>query len=75
LGGLMSYGPNFIAVQHRAADYVDKVLKGENPPQFHHFDRVVSPAKHRSDLGPARCRREAQDLGRSSEIRPVRGCC
>jgi len=30
-GGLMSYGPNFTAVQHKAADYVDRVLKGENP--------------------------------------------
>jgi putative tryptophan/tyrosine transport system substrate-binding protein len=31
LGGLMSYGPNMTATQHKAADYVDRVLKGENP--------------------------------------------
>jgi putative ABC transport system substrate-binding protein len=34
LGGLMSYGPNFIAAQHKAADYVDRVLKGENPAEL-----------------------------------------
>ena len=31
LGGLMSYGPDLVAVQRKAADYIDKVLKGENP--------------------------------------------
>jgi len=30
-GGLMSYGPDFIELQHRAALYVDKILNGENP--------------------------------------------
>ena len=30
----MSYGPNFIAAQHKAADYVDRVLKGENPAEL-----------------------------------------
>jgi putative ABC transport system substrate-binding protein len=34
LGGLMSYGPNLIAVQRKAADYVDRVLKGENPAEL-----------------------------------------
>ena len=34
LGGLMSYGPNITAVQHKAADYVDRVLKGENPAEL-----------------------------------------
>jgi putative ABC transport system substrate-binding protein len=34
LGGLMSYGPNLTAAQHRAADYVDRVLKGENPAEL-----------------------------------------
>src|SRR5690349_18277331 len=27
-GGLMAYTPNFIALFRRAADYVDKILKG-----------------------------------------------
>jgi putative ABC transport system substrate-binding protein len=31
LGGLMSYGTNLTATQRKAAGYVDRVLKGENP--------------------------------------------
>jgi len=30
-GGLMSYGPNIIAINRRSAYYVDRILKGANP--------------------------------------------
>jgi putative tryptophan/tyrosine transport system substrate-binding protein len=46
-GGLMSYGPNFLDLYRRAADLVDKILRGAKPAdipveQPTKYDLVVS---------------------------------
>jgi ABC-type uncharacterized transport system substrate-binding protein len=41
-GGLMSYGPNFVDQFRRAASYVDRILKGENPAEM----PVQAPTKY-----------------------------
>ena len=46
-GGLMSYGPNFLDLYRRAADFVDKILRGAKPSdipveQPTKYDLVVS---------------------------------
>jgi ABC-type uncharacterized transport system substrate-binding protein len=33
-GGLMSYGPNFPDLYRRAAEYVDKILRGVKPAEI-----------------------------------------
>jgi len=54
-GGLMAYTPNFIVLFRRAADYVDKILKGANPgdlpiEQATKFDLIVN-SKRAKALG------------------------
>jgi putative tryptophan/tyrosine transport system substrate-binding protein len=41
-GGLISYGPDTIDVLHRAAGYVDRILKGEKPADL----PVQAPTKY-----------------------------
>ena len=41
-GGLMSYGPNRVDPYRRAAEYVDRILKGENPGDM----PVQAPTKY-----------------------------
>ena len=41
-GGLISYGPAFVDQFRRAADYVDRILKGEKPADL----LVQAPTKY-----------------------------
>ena len=46
-GGLMTYGPNFLDLHRRAADFVDKILRGTKPAdipveQPTRFDLVIN---------------------------------
>ena len=41
-GGLLSYGPDFLDQYHRAAGYVDRILKGEKPADL----PVQAPVKY-----------------------------
>ena len=42
VGGLISYGPDFVDQFHRAAGYVDRILKGEKPADL----PVQAPTKY-----------------------------
>ena len=42
VGGLISYGPNFVDQYRRAAGYVDRILKGEKPADL----PVQAPTKY-----------------------------
>ena len=54
-GGLMSYAPNYADLYRRAADFVDKILKGTKPadmpveqPKKFEFSRSISKPPSRS---------------------------
>ena len=60
-GGLMSYGPNFPDLWRRAADFVDKILRGtkpgdipvEQPTEFNLvINLMTAKARDAGDWGP-----------------------
>jgi putative tryptophan/tyrosine transport system substrate-binding protein len=54
-GGLLSYGPNPVAIFRRAAPYIDRILKGEKPADL----PVQAPTKYEMVLN----RKAAKALG------------
>jgi putative ABC transport system substrate-binding protein len=59
-GGLMSYGPNYSDLNRRAADYVDKVLRGaktadlpvEQPTKFELVVNLITARALRLEIPP-----------------------
>jgi putative ABC transport system substrate-binding protein len=54
-GGLASYGPDSVNVHTRAANYVDRILKGERPAEL----PVQAPTKYQLTINL----KAARDLG------------
>ena len=54
-GGLIGYGPDLIDQYRRAAGYVDRILKGENPADL----PVQAPTKYESVINLKLLRRSA----------------
>ena len=52
-GGLLSYGPDLSDLFHRAATYVDRILRGEKPVQFPTKFEMVVNLKTAKTLGLA----------------------
>ena len=68
-GGLISYGPNTVGEFRRAADYVDRILKGEKPAdsgsdeiRFGDQREDRQRARHRNSADTARPRRRGDRM-------------
>ena len=67
-GGLMSYGPNFPDLYRRAADYVDKILRGAKPADI----PVEQPTKFDLVINLRPPRRSASTCRRPCSPAPTR---